>query len=323
MISEKNIYEWLIKTNSWTEYNTRINLLQQSNTHPEVVAARKKMLSNAQIQQLLLEVQQWPWIELKRHNDANHPLHKLIFLADIGLTKEIDGIKIIGEHLLQNQSSEGPFQIPIMVPKAYGGDDQAQLTWMLCDNPSIIYALIKFGWGDDARVKKALEHLVGLQSEQGWLCIVAPILGKFRGPGRKDDPCPYTTLISLKVLVNSSEYHSSDASRKAAEVLLELWKQRKERKPYLFAMGTDFLKLKAPLIWYDILHVVTVLSQCEWLRKDERLLEMINIIEEKADDQGKFTAESVWRPYKEWEFGQKKEPSPWITYLVYNILLKK
>jgi hypothetical protein len=85
-------------------------------------------------------------------------------------------------------------------------------------------------------------------------------------------------------------------------------------------MGTRFKKLKAPLIWYDILHVVDVLSDLPWLNKDERLHEMVELIELKADEEGKYYAESVWRAWSEWSFGQKKEPSSWITFLVYRIL---
>jgi hypothetical protein len=87
-------------------------------------------------------------------------------------------------------------------------------------------------------------------------------------------------------------------------------------------MGTNFKKLKAPLIWYDILHVTNVLTRFEWLLKDERLLEMIGIIKDKADENGFFKAESVWRAFKDWDFGQKKESSSWISYLVYNITNK-
>ena len=63
-----------------------------------------------------------------------------------------------------------------------------------------------------------------------------------------------------------------------------------------------------------------VLSQLPSLHKDERFLEMISIIKEKADTNGFFTAESVWRAFKDWDFGRKKEPSPWITFLVYRTL---
>jgi hypothetical protein len=31
-------------------------------------------------------------------------------------------------------------------------------------------------------------------------------------------------------------------------------------------------------------------------------------------------AESVWKAWSEWEFGQKKNPSFWVTLLAYRIL---
>ena len=85
-------------------------------------------------------------------------------------------------------------------------------------------------------------------------------------------------------------------------------------------MGTDFKKIKAPMIWYDILHITEVLSQIDRIQKDERFLEMIEILRMKSDSSGLYKAESVWRAFKEWDFGQKRESSPWITFLVYRIL---
>ncbi|MBN1328658.1 MAG: hypothetical protein JXA54_04215 [Candidatus Heimdallarchaeota archaeon] len=318
-MTNDSLYQWFLTTNPWTEYNTRINLFAQAKSEPLVISSKQKMLEHPLVKVLLQEVNQWPWYNLKRHNDANHPIHKLVFLADLGLTKEDQVVDSIIENLFQNQSQEGAFQVPIEIPRAFGGNDQDQLTWMLCDNPSMIYALIKFGWEKDPKIAQAIKHLISLQHEQGWLCTVSPSLGKFRGPGRKDDPCPYATLLSLKVLANMKDYRESKACLTGAEALLSLWGQRKERKPYLFGMGTDFQKLKAPLIWYDIIHLVSVLVKIPKIRKDERLLEMINIIQNKKDEQGFLKAESIWTAWKEWDFGQKKEPSPWITYLTYQI----
>ena len=34
----------------------------------------------------------------------------------------------------------------------------------------------------------------------------------------------------------------------------------------MFFMGTDFRKLKVPLVWYDLLHVLDVLSSFPWLK---------------------------------------------------------
>ncbi len=85
-------------------------------------------------------------------------------------------------------------------------------------------------------------------------------------------------------------------------------------------MGTDFRKLKAPLVWYDLLHILDVLSRFPWLKKDPRLLEMVDLLKSKADRQGCFTVESMSTAWKDWEFGQKKEPSRWLTFLAWRIL---
>jgi hypothetical protein len=85
-------------------------------------------------------------------------------------------------------------------------------------------------------------------------------------------------------------------------------------------MGTDFRKLKAPLVWYDILHVLDVLSLFPWLKQDARLLDMLDTLRSKADDQGRFTPESIWTVWKDWEFGQKRAPSRWLTFLAWRIV---
>jgi hypothetical protein len=85
-------------------------------------------------------------------------------------------------------------------------------------------------------------------------------------------------------------------------------------------MGTDFIKLKAPLIWYDILHVTDVLTQFPWVLKDERLQQMIEILRNKSGKDGKYTPESIWMDWKGWEFGQKKVPSRWVILTAQKIL---
>ena len=182
------------------------------------------------------------------------------------------------------------------------------------------YALVKFGLGEDARVQKALGALIGLIRENGWPCAVSKELGKFRGPGRKDDPCPFANLAMLKLLGQVPAYRDSQAARIGAETLLTLWEKSQEQHPYIFYMGTDFRKLKVPLVWYDLVHVLDVLSQFPWLKGDPRLGEMVDLLKSKADDEGRFTLESVWSAWKNWEFGQKKIPARWLTFQAWRII---
>lgn len=320
------VIEWLLQSVPYVEYNTRVNLLDQSESNVEVQQAKKRMLEDNRIINILTELEEWPGYPLKRHNDAKHLIHKLAFTTDLGIDKSNSTLKRISERIFKQQSDEGTFQIVVNIPTHFGGSGEDEFLWMLCDAPIILYSMLKMGWQDDKRIEQGIHYLNGLVRENGWPCASSPKLGgKFKGPGKRSDPCPYTNLIMLKALAQQKIIAKNKESKIGAETLLSLWEQRKQIKPFLFGMGTDFKKLKAPLIWYDIVHLTDVLSRFEWLHKDERLLEIADIINDKANSDGLYTAESVWRAFKEWDFGQKKEPSPWITLLVYQILkrLKK
>ncbi|MFN8470180.1 MAG: hypothetical protein U0X20_31790, partial [Caldilineaceae bacterium] len=88
----------------------------------------------------------------------------------------------------------------------------------------------------------------------------------------------------------------------------------------LFYMGTDFRKLKVPLVWYDLVYVLDVLSRFPWLRTDGRLLDMLAVLKQKAGVDGRFTLESVWTAWQGWEFGQKRTPSRWLTLNAWRII---
>jgi hypothetical protein len=46
---------------------------------------------------------------------------------------------------------------------------------------------------------------------------------------------------------------------------------------------------------------------------------MLDVIRDKRDENGFFTPESVYIKMKDWDFGQKKAPSPYLTYLCLRI----
>ena len=312
--------QWLLKSDEpWTRYRTLVDLLDRPEDDPEVRAARAEMLAHPQVQALIAEAATWPGRPLKRHNDASHPIYKFSTLADFGVRADDPGMGEIVGRVLAHQSPEGAFQTIVNVPKAFGGTGEDEWTWMLCDAPTLLYALLGFGLGDDERVQAAVEHLTSLVRENGWPCAASPDLGKFRGPGRKADPCPIVNVYALKALSQVPGLFDSPATRAGVEMLLWHWEHQAERKIYLFGIGTDFRKLKYPFIWYDILHVTDVLSRFPFARRDPRLREMVEVILSKQDDQGRFTPESVWMAWKRWEFGQKKAPSPWITLLALRV----
>ncbi len=311
--------DWLLEGEPYIQYRTRLDLLDQPESNPLVKASRQAMLADPKVQALLDELSGWPGTVLASHKSASQPYHKLAFLADLGLCHNDPKMDAIIQRILEHRSEEGPFQLPMNIAVHYGGNGLDQWAWALCDAPLVLYALVKFGLENEPPVRSAIAYLTGLVHTNGWPCAVSKELGKFHGPGRREDPCPYANLVMLKLLAQTTG-RDSQAARIGAETLLALWQESLERHPYIFYMGTDFRKLKVPLIWYDLVNVVDVLSQFAWLKQDARLLEMASLLKSKADPQGRFTLESIWTAWKDWEFGQKHEPSRWLTLTIWKIL---
>jgi hypothetical protein len=311
--------EFLLKASEpWVVYRTLIDLLGLRENDKRVSGAKAKMLQRPLINGLLDELQDWPGTVLNSHKSAGQLYHKLAFLADLGLKKQDADFPGLAKKIAQHMSEEGLYQLPTSIPIHFGGTGKEQWAWSLCDAPLLMYSAVKMGFmGTEAH--KGLKFLFSLARENGWPCKVSKELGKFRGPGKKDDPCPYANLLMLKLLALFEGYEDCREARIGADCLLDLWEKSRERHPYMFFMGTDFRKLKVPFIWYDIVHVADVLSQYGFAVKDERFAGMLELINAKADREGLFTPESEWKAWHGWDFAQKKKPSAWLTFLVYRI----
>lgn len=313
--------QWLLDSaEPWTSYRARLDLLDCPETDPPVQAARAEMLADPQVTELIAAAGSWGERPLKRHNDASHPLYALSTLADFGLQADDPGMGEIVEKVMAHRDPEGPFQTLVFIPRAFGGPDEDIWTWVACDAPTLLYALLGFGLGSDPRVQAALDHLAGLAEENGYRCAAAAELGRFKGPGKREDPCPIANVYALKALSLAPEGRDGPAAQQAAEALLGHWERQKERKYFLFGIGTDFRKLKYPFVWYDILHVTGVLSRFGFVHGDPRFEEMIDTLAALADEEGRYTAASMYRAWKGWSFADKKAPSPWLTYLVLRIM---
>ncbi|HBB90193.1 MAG TPA: hypothetical protein DC042_00290 [Bacteroidales bacterium] len=314
------ILAWLLEGEPWVRYLTRTTLLDLPENDAQISQDWVDMLDHPKIRNILAESLNWPGQVVNGHKNAALIYHKLAFLSELGLDRRIPEIAQISEKIMSHDSDAGPFQVVMNIPKHFGGTGEDSWSWALCDAPVLAEILCRFGYGEDPRVQKAIRHLDGIYRPNGWPCAGGG-LGKFRGPGRKEDPCPYATFIMVKLLSAARADYSSPNLLAGAEILLQLWKSSREQHPYMFYMGTDFRKTKLPFIWYDILHVATVLARIPEIKTHPVLNEMISIIRAKQNPEGLFVPESVYLAWKDWDFGQKKEPSRLLTLFVYSLVL--
>lgn len=282
---------------------------------PRASELKSRMYADSGVCGIVDELQGWPGPALSSHKSARQFFHKLAFLADIGVGTDHPGIPGVAGKVLEHRDGNGVPLLPLTISEAHGGSGGKDWAWALCDAPTTLYALVTMGCRD-AGIDEAVAALAGLRQsdEQGgaWGCVVSEKLGSWRGPGKKSDPCPYATLVMLKLLVAHDPERWAKPIAAGSARLLGLWKNSRTEHPYMFYMGTDFRKLKLPFIWYDIVHVLEVLSRVPAARADPAFKEMLELVRNGRDSGGGLVPGSVYQEWKSWDFGQKKVPSEWL-----------
>jgi hypothetical protein len=305
-----DVREWLLQGEPWI----RNAVLEHEGAATS--SSRAAAAADTPIKTLAAEVSNWPWPPINSHKAVGHPLHLLCFLADLGIGAEALGIDQLLDKILDAQLDEGPLRQPMAIPVRYGGSGVTEMAWVLCDAPLLTWALAAFERSGDPRVEASAEALNQFGRDNGWPCVACAELKRFRGPGRKTDPCPYANLIMLQLNSALPSFTEAESTRLGVGSALRLWEVSREEHPYMFFMGTDFRKLKAPLAWYDILHVADVLSRFPFARHDRRMQDMVAAITAQADPNGRYSPGSVWQRWKGWEFSRKAVPSRYITLRV-------
>jgi hypothetical protein len=224
----------------------------------------------------------------------------LSVFADLGLTVADQRVARACEFALRFQKASGDVSVTCDDSKTF-----------ICLTGNTVRSLAVLGLLDDARVQRAYGYIVDTQRlDGGWIHSKSAQ----RGKSREDIPsCPLATLNVLWALAEHPELRESQVAQDGTEVLLRHWMER--TRPYGWGIGTTWPKLKYPFSWYGLLKYVDVLSRFEFLRGDPRLGEVVAILASKQDEEGRWWVELAYKYWKDWCFGQKKVPSPWITLL--------
>jgi hypothetical protein len=295
----------------WVRYRTRTALLGE-----DAAAERREVLAHPLVRGLLREARGWPAGSRGDHRAAKDLLNKVGLLADFGVRAGDPGVEPFVEAALSHADPDGRLLGYVQLPR------RAKPEWMLdIDGQDVLLALVGLGYGTDGRVRRALAGLLALEAPAGgwvWPGARSPL------PCRRfDGGCPYPTLKILRVLAADAGSADSAAARGGTELLLSLWERRRTVRRYGFGMGERFGRLRYPFVRLDVLHVLEALSPYPWTWGDPRFRSLLGRVLEKADAEGRFTPESVYLPWTDQCFGQKREPSPWLTLVVHRILSRE
>jgi hypothetical protein len=305
---------------SFTVFRTLVDLFDFPKAHSIVKKIRKSILTDERIQEIVRTLpSNWSSYLVKGHQRADYPPSILLLLFDFGVNKK-DFLQIEGllNQMMKLQDAEGRFQSLAQFPRA-----KPMIGSNLCDTHIITETLLCGGYAGTEEIEKALEFikLQLKETSQGmaWKCEPNSV-SKARGPGRKDDICPQITLEALRLFSHIPKKNHPENLIDAGRTLLRCYEQSKEQRPYMFGHGSRFKKLRPPFFWYNIGAVLDATSRYSELVQESAFQDMLSIVISKADENGMFTPESVYLPFKKWSFGQKKVGSPWLTLYISRIL---
>jgi hypothetical protein len=312
------VVAWLLSAQEpWVVYNALLEFGGASRESPEVEAAYTALQQHSAIKELFEAVREWPPSKpLGRAYDAKDSIWKVATLADFGLRRDDERIVTLAERLFAAQAGDGGF--------LHGGFDHTK-SWHTrpyeCLTHVMTYALACFGYLDDARLERAYQQLVSWQRlDGGW----HPNTLNLPGNAREGEPsCPFGTVNVLRAVGVHAELRTGEVAQRAADFVLSCWTRRAEPyRPVGFGVGSTWDKVQYPFVQYQLLKTVDTLSMLPGVRADPRYQEMVERLKSKRNADGLWLVESVNKPWSAFDFGQKKEPSPWATLLALRVLVR-
>jgi len=289
-------------------------------------ADRSSLLADPGTRALIARLPDWEKeTVVSGHNSPSFAPNILHLLADLGLGPGDDPrVERLLDRMLAHQDADGRFQ-------ALGRwRNQTKANWgaLFCDAHAIIEALLRYGRGEDPRIRRGLDRMAAdlgpTAQGRGWLCRRDPVTG-FRGPGRKDDLCPMVTIEALRAFALVPEKNRPAGLLDAARTCLRAWRERGSEKPYMFGHGRQFKTVKWPSLWYDAFRVLDALSRYPALwrgrtagTEDRSALSELAacLIAYNFDADGRVTPRSCYKGFETYSFGQKKAPSAFATALL-------
>ena len=305
--------EWLLDGEPFVRYRTLTDLLGERKNSGQVLSAQRSIARYEPIKRILDRQNpdgywggpndMYTWWPKK---DTTFWL--LGVLSDFGLTPHNRKLAVACNYVFSTQLPGGGFG---WAPPPTPSD---------CFTGILAESLAKLGYMRDRRLQRAYAWLLERQRlDGGFWCKNTGLPG---GPREKEPSCAFATLCVIAALAQCPELKNGHATKRGLAFLLKCWDNRGKIKyaGHDSQIGKGWEKLKYPYTDYRILKYLDVLSRFESLRDDPRMRAMIEALIAKTDEHGRYHSESIHKVWSDFDFGQKKKPSRWITLLTYRII---
>jgi Prenyltransferase and squalene oxidase repeat len=340
-ILKESPIDWLLEeSNPSIRYFALKEILDKSGNDPQIVTTKETIRNSPVIAKILA----------KQHLDGYWedpispyiPKYKasywqIMILGHLGMDKTDARVRKACEFIFRFQQDEGGFscysmeqllreyerrkkqgrKLPLMPADEWAAQIYYQQQ-ISCLTGNMSAALIRIGYKDDSRVKKALNWLVKIQMEDGgWQCPYWPVHAKDK------HSCLMGTICAMEAF---SEIPRQDLTKemkktieKGAEFILMHRLFKADHHDYK-VIKQIWLTLSFPWFWtYNILRGLDILTKLGYTQ-DERLTDAVEILMQKRQKDGTWILESAPVGRMHTNIEAKGKPSKWITLIALRVL---
>jgi hypothetical protein len=292
-------------------------IMKLSPLHPEVKDAKSQIMEQGLVPEILGRQKKAGYWENEEDFYVRAKYRgttwQIIILAELGADGEDDRIKKACEFILDISQDRASGAFCYRGNVENGGFHSCVLP---CLTGNLLWSLIRFGYLDDPRVRRALDWTTTfLRFDDG---KTSPPPG---WPYEEREGCwgKHTCLPGvikpLKAFAEIPERTRSSEVRRTigrgAEFLLQhhLFKRSHDlTRP----LKPKWLRFGFPTMWdSDALEVLLILAQLGY--RDPRMKEAAELILEKQDDQGRWVLENTFNGRFQVNIEKKGKPSKWVT----------
>ncbi len=342
---------WLLEPeNPSVRYFTLTDLLERPKDDPQVVTAKRAIPTSKVVARIFSKQDVagfWESAERPYIPKYKATYWQIMLLSLLGLDREDDRVRKACEHIFRFQLEEGGFselgeeaakreylrkleaahkrskKLPDERPFIADLIHQMELS---CLTGNVVAALLRFGYGGDPRVWKAIEWLISIQNKDGgWLCPY------WKAHLKDTHSCfmgTITPLEAFSLVLNSAEVEvpveertkeMKEAIERGAEFLL-MHRLFKADHHDFRVIKQDWLKFGFPWFYrYDVLRGLLVITRLGYTN-DERLNDAIELLLAKQGQDGRWILERTPSGRMHTSLGPKGKPSKWVTLNALRVL---
>lgn len=188
---------------------------------------------------------------------------------------------------------------------------------LTCLTGNLVAAMLKLGYREDERIKRAANWLVSVQNKDGgWLCPY------WRAHIKDKHSCFVGTITPLDAFSEIPEEKRPEGVKqcihKGVNFLLMHHLYKADRHSFQI-INPDWLNFNFPMFWYDILRGLLVLTKLGF-GKDVRIKDSLNILLKKQTEDGRWCLDKTPSGRMYTSFGRKGDPSKLVTINALKVL---